>query len=1037
MMDICIISLIIGVFSSITVCAQPLPPPLNPEDFLATGYSRAMINLVGNEGRTSQKDSLFDLYILPNPFVGEPVQDLDFWYHHLQAFQFRPEAGAFLYTDPLMDPAPPTLCTNTAKPEASRLDQVDPNRYLSPIQAARLHRFAARTPDGSISSETICSLLDLLTRWDPGSATASLLLSIHEASACPTEELQTWADRIMFFDGQGDTTRSVQLTTHPAEQRDWMYQEELDVFPFLYDESVDFYGKVLQNCISRGRPAWTALYDLVQTHHPRTLYYLAANAYRQDVLQTIAPPIHFMDVLGALSGMDIQKEDLGGWVSHFFAHADQWIWNDQRQQFDYYPEIKDHQLLVESWFRYLASPDPKVANTFYHQIINADPAIVAQYSGTYRRILTQWNPILPPPNLPFPEITAHFRKDAREEDHALTLPPGIAGLVEQFLLPLPLSERIALEDSLIRRCTVDDLTALEAQALEWVAFPSAERSLSRIIDHLYRRYGPTDQPGTFLRKAGLFLDPERGDAASRYMTMLRGWVDLTTAEDWFRNSDDAASRAAVQELLPLSRLEGFMRQPDRTLPSDMTRLPAPDLISEDDWKTAITRSKSPDALLRFIQYFQIHPREWQSGLLLSLCPSNPSNPEEEAVQEAMIRLMEYVSGLYHQDEDLDWWQEHWRRGNETWSGMTRSIGEEFVLSWQRSGELAPDRLAFLLRRHKSLLANGPHWQDLAVHWEQPDRVLTLPLDSLSVSTDLPFLLDLGLSADRVAGMFAAFDLTNAGQLDLFFRTLLDHAMAEGSLPDVVNRLFNQEPYRAWLTLPAQEDWRQSIGLTIQSWLTESLWISAYEEANALAQWIWCRSSGFPDQWINLLLEDDRDPGLQQQILGLLCSDLDMDGMHGLLTQLEQVEAPLRGPLGAQVLLAFGLPDLDWEEASSYRRALLELSDTSLERILSEALMSLSPAFAPPSDHGSAAEWMANLVQAEYVRPLFGYRSNPRSFPVTTALVWWICRFQGQSSAIEALKRYRRNDDLNELVKAANLPDAVTNRTGINSLFDPD
>ena len=59
----------------------------------------------------------------------------------------------------------------------------------------------------------------------------------------------------MFFDGQGDTTRSVQLTTHPAEQRDWMYQEELDVFPFLYDESVDFYVR----CCKTASPGTTGM----------------------------------------------------------------------------------------------------------------------------------------------------------------------------------------------------------------------------------------------------------------------------------------------------------------------------------------------------------------------------------------------------------------------------------------------------------------------------------------------------------------------------------------------------------------------------------------------------------------------------------------------------------------------------------------------------------------------------------------------------------------------------------------------------------
>ena len=121
-------------------------------------------------------------------------------------------------------------------------------------------------------------------------------------------------------------------------------------------------------------------------------------------------------------------------------------------------------------------------------------------------------------------------------------------------------------------------------------------------------------------------------------------------------------------------------------------------------------------------------------------------------------------GLYHQDEDLDWWQEHWRRGNETWSGMTCDRRGEFVLSWQRSGRTG-SRPSGIPPSSSQVLAG--QWSPLA----GPRRPLGTTgsgidpsLDSLSVSTDLPFLLDLGLSADRVAGMFAAFDLTNAGTI---------------------------------------------------------------------------------------------------------------------------------------------------------------------------------------------------------------------------------------------------------------------------------
>ena len=52
--------------------------------------------------------------------------------------------------------------------------------------------------------------------------------------------------------------------------------------------------------------------------------------------------------------------------------------------------------------------------------------------------------------------------------------------------------------------------------------------------------------------------------------------------------------------------------------------------------------------------------------------------------------------------------------------------------------------------------------------------------------------------------------------------------------------------------------------------------------------------GFPDQWINLCSGGMIVIRACNSRSWACCSDLDMDGMHGLLTQLEQVEA-LRSP----------------------------------------------------------------------------------------------------------------------------------------------
>ena len=149
----------------------------------------------------------------------------------------------------------------------------------------------------------------------------------------------------------------------------------------------------------------------------------------------------------------------------------------------------------------------------------------------------------PLPNLPFPEITAHFRKDAWEEGSCAGLPPRYSR--PGGAIPAAPVERIALEDSLIRRCTVDDLTALEAQAWSGrlpVCRTSCPASSIISIDDMVRRTSP--EPSC--AKPVSFWTP-RGDAASRYdhapgdgwiLPPLRtgsGIVMMPPAERPFRN----------------------------------------------------------------------------------------------------------------------------------------------------------------------------------------------------------------------------------------------------------------------------------------------------------------------------------------------------------------------------------------------------------------------------------------------------------------------------------------------------------------------
>lgn len=1022
----------------------------SPEPFSAVkaGSPKALYDLLGTEKKGAEWDDLFRKHVLPNPFQGNPDHDLDLWYRHQSAFHYRPEVGAFLYCPPGTAYPPPTLCVAPIPDAEHRMSNQEFDgeqsfsdwtyqeweNFCPPLICGRIHRLLS-VP--SNPPDSLIRLLDILSRWDPGEATLTLIDYYSETAGIAQQTVSKWKNRIYLSAGSEQVPSIVQFHLPLDQLRSDQYQSLFSVYPFIYDEPVDFYGRVLTTCHLAQVPPWAPIYDLLKTHHPRSLYYLAARAYHNLVDNTPPDLIHYRVILRQMTGLDIQSDDLDSWLLHFYTSSADWVWSDQLQRFSYYPEMEDHLLLVESWFRHLASPDPNVASSFYKLIIDADPAIVRQHSGDYRQMLTQWNPALPPANLPFPEITSSFRSDARNQGERLLLSPGIAELAKSLLFPLPMTQRIRIEDSLMQVCSAPDATALEALALEWVANPSAEYSLSRIIDHLYRSDSNPFDYRSILRKTGLFLQGDRGDAASRYIQMLEPRVDLPTTENWMVECDDDVSREALRQIQKQRRLEEFIIHPEQIALADLVSLPEPDIIPQEDWRMAIVHLNSNEKRLRFIQYFQLFPREFQTGELLSSWIPNPESTEKTPTDEALVRLLEYVSGLYNLENSLDWWKMRWIIGKHNWPGLTGSICTDFITEFQASGVIDAHRFGFILRHgDQQMIANLPSWREIVSGWEDPGQIRTLRLENLSVQQDLPFLIESGLAPDLLAGMSSSFDLTDLVDEDLYLHTLFTSASAEGTLPEVTNRLFNHIWVRTWLTQPAQQGWRQTIQENLQLWLNESPWISAYEEANTWAQLIWCQSSGDPSRWLDLLLKEDRDPGLQRQILALLCRDLELDGLHILLRQLDEMSEPGRTTLMDQVLQTFALPPLDGHPESTYRAALLNPRGDGLKSILNEALTSLSPSFAPPTREDLQEDWMATLCSREYVRPLFGYHPAPRMFPVATALTWWICQQSGEESAIQALKLYRQSGDITELVRAADLQLSIISKSGINSLFDP-
>ncbi len=1027
----------------------------NPDPILSvkSGSSKALHDLLATEKKSAECADLFQDYILPNPFHGDPQYDLPIWYQQSSAFHFRPEAGVFMYTPAGGSPPPPTLCLASELAEADSFSTsphlqglgFDPEQlqqwliYCPPRECARIHRqlsFSTSSPD------SLAVLLEILSRWDPGPSTLSLVFQAGKRPGMPPQAVQMWTDRIFYTHPSQKRALTHRLPLPLEPLRSLTYQRLLSVYPFVYDEEVDYYGRALSQSNLKSIPPFAPIYDLLNTRHSRALYYLTAQAYRLHLDHAEPSQIDYIAILRQLTGMDIVDRDLKGWLIHFYSASADWVWSDQQQRFYYYPEMKDHQILVESWFRYLASPDPDIALTFYRQIIDADPTIVRQYSGSFRQLLSQWNPILPPASLPFPEITATFRTAAREREQPLQLPTHQDELAQLLQESHTLTRRIDLEDSLIRLSHPEDIPAWEATGLEWVAFPEAEQSISRIVDALYHQQPPLQGPAgkreTYLQKAGVFLDPDRGDAASRYMERIKDEWSEEEARSWMIHSINEDSRNAVRSIQGQQTIDRFIRRPGQLQPEEIFQLPPPEALSDSVWVAFFSQPRTPVGQLRIIQYFRLHPREFHTGELLRIWPKwiASASPDHPLPEESLLQLLEYMTGLYNLAQPMDWWMNHWRRGQESWPGMLNAIYTDYLLELNRSKTIPPIQISFLLRQLHEEPLEQQLWQSAIQQWEDPSRATTLPFQHLDVHSDLPYFLSLGISASRIADMAPRFNLDDPDHGRVFLENLLAASVDDQEKAELANRLFMYSWYRELLLEPDLVAIRNDLSAILTTSLEEAMWLSAFEEANTWAQIVWCQSVGAPEQWLGLITRKSGDPSLQAQVFQQLIRNLTFPQLQRLLLQLTEWEPAIRDPLVDILLRAFALPPLDLDSATPYRDALLHRQLTSAQDIYVVALGSLSNRFTPPLAAEQQEEWIYSLLSSEYIRPLFGYHPTPRLFPTLPVLAWWIGEQQGEEALMNALREYRQTGDLYALVRAAQLHESSQMKRGVNSLFTP-
>lgn len=395
----------------------------------------------------------------------------------------------------------------------------DRSWWKSDSDAARELAFhIARLLGNAPDRRTAETLLELTERGDlPVTATGPLLAKITNVGFDWQTDSETTTDFYRrLLDSIPDMER---LRNHGFER---IHRTRVGYFP----DSVDYYGFLLTQADTLPWIRANAIRTLVRSGHPRTLFYLAADLYRRrgrrapqfgpdGLVQTLTSLTQHQVEIEGRSGSSIRHD----WSNDPLARRNFLLyWAQHYQDYEYSPtqrifinkqRTRSLRENYERLFRRLNSRNDSVAMEAFLLLTEGDPEPVRVLANKYRELLRNFNPTLPDLRYRYLEQLSVLTDFCRRNGVHYRLNPRLQHLTNQLLASPPPSQRHRLENDLLTRLTLEDVTGLEYWGLLHAAHAEIQLSLGRILDRFYSAHwsaiiGSERRLRLYLKKSILF-----------------------------------------------------------------------------------------------------------------------------------------------------------------------------------------------------------------------------------------------------------------------------------------------------------------------------------------------------------------------------------------------------------------------------------------------------------------------------------------------------------------------------------------------------
>ena len=486
--------------------------------------------------------------------------------------------------------------------------------------------------------------------------------------------------------------------------RGYGYTASVPFAPSHFREPVDFYGRVLAEPGLPTFVAHNALLDLIDSRHPRALFYLSALLWRARTDGAARPASYYVYLLRKLTGLGVQVPDGAGAMTYELdvtGDREAWLnfvryWGGRYEDYDYDEHrggfVNRHDRSLESenlerLFRHLNSDNDAVALRAYARLTQADPVEVRQLAAKYRGLLRSTHPKVPPLKdghlEQLSELTAYCRRNRVEFEPA----PRLAARLDSLLAPLPPQRRVALEDRLVAELSLADLTPLEYWGALHQYHLEAGFSVGRVLDYAYSAHWPAVLASDadlrlYLKKANVFARMDGIGVAEDYLRKF-GNPDEATRErlrGLLRSEGDAHISRSLKRLLnagdeaeeadAVATLDAFLAEPELLSREEAAALPDPTLEQLSELLWLLEDDPTPKAKARLRTYLESRTDDTR------LVPDFMSLLMRGESVDEVARLL---GSIYHfsfgrdEGDPVQLWLARWREHSATYP----TWGEEF------------------------------------------------------------------------------------------------------------------------------------------------------------------------------------------------------------------------------------------------------------------------------------------------------------------------------------------------------------------------